>query len=72
MFYVLTSCITEACELSPWFLERFSKIHQASVFFSAFSELGHWWLDRGNASRVLQLTRDGLGFSRCSAGQAKT
>lgn len=32
MFYVLTSCITEACELSLWFLDWFSKIHQASVF----------------------------------------
>lgn len=29
----ITSSITEACELSLWFLERFSNVHQASAFF---------------------------------------
>lgn len=40
--------------------------------FCAFSELGHSQLGHGNASRVLQLKRDRLGFSRCSAGWAET
>lgn len=28
----VTSSVTKACELSLWFLERFSNIHQASAF----------------------------------------
>lgn len=40
--------------------------------FCAFSELRLSQCGCGNASRVLQLKQDRLGFSRCSADRAKT